>query len=232
MSSTQPTLSRRELLFGRAAGSETAAPSAAPSVKPAPTPKSSATASPSGRSQSRTSTRIPDVEVTTHRGTRLRLISDLIRDQRFILGFIYTKCNGICPTTTRNMEASYQLLKSRQTEPFRMISLSIDPERDSAEALQRYAGRYDAAELPDWEFIVASADDTQAIRRALRMTDPDPAVDSDIRAHSGVLLIGNDRVDRWGAIAAGAEPVHIANTFERVARNVTLKEFIHVPVSS
>lgn len=175
--------------------------------------------------EDRTSRRLPDCVVRNHREDSFRLVSDLISDQRVILGFIYTRCDGICPTTTRHMYEVHHLLHRRQAAPFRMITLSIDPERDTPDALLRYAARHAAAGFPNWQFVVASPADTLALRQSLRLVDPDPVRDRNVSTHSGVLVLGNDRTNRWGGIPAGAAPIHIANTFERIARTGTLQEF-------
>jgi protein SCO1/2 len=45
-----------------------------------------------------------------------------------------------------------------------MVSISIDPEHDTPEALSAYAGRFGAG--PQWEFLTGSLDDSIAVQRA------------------------------------------------------------------
>lgn len=219
MESTTTTYTRRQLFTGRR-GDE-APPGDQPAGRflgPASTVQGFAAAD-------RASRRLPDCAVRGHREDSFRLVSDLISDQRVILGFIYTRCEGICPTTTQHMREVYQILQDRKAAQFRMVTISIDPTRDDPDALLRYAARNAVAGFPNWQFVVASPDDTLAIRRGLRLVDPDPVRDQNVSTHSGVLVLGNDRTNRWGGIPAGAAPIHIANTFERIARSVSLQEF-------
>ncbi|MFM9082273.1 MAG: hypothetical protein ACKOTE_19495, partial [Opitutaceae bacterium] len=74
-------------------------------------------------------------------------------------------------------------------------------------------------------FVVASDVDTYAIRKALRLTDPDPKRDQDLSNHSGLLVLGNDRTNRWGGMPSGSDPTQIASTFDRIARTVSLQEY-------
>ncbi len=216
MSDTPSSLSRRELLSGRFSSPAT---SSGRFVGPA-------NLAPHGfNAADRATLRWPDCRVRSHRDDEFRLVSDLIAGQRVILGFIYTRCDGICPTTTRHMLAAHRILSERGSAPFRMISMSIDPERDDADDLLRYAAVNQVADIPNWHFVVASAADTLALRQALRLVDRDPERDRKPSNHSGVLVLGNDERNRWGGIPAGAEPVHIANTFERIARTGTLQQF-------
>ena len=219
MNAAFSSLSRREMLFGR--GLRQAATSVSPArfLGPGSHEATGFTAS------DRASRRMPDCLVRTHREESLRWVSDLVSDQRVILSFIYTRCDCICPTTTRNMAAAYRILKERKSAPFRMISLSVDPARDTADDLARYAARYGLGGLPDWHFVVAGVEETLAIRKALRLTDPDPKKDASLSNHSGLLVMGNDRTNRWGGMPSGAEPSQIAGTFDRIARTVSLQEY-------
>ena len=173
----------------------------------------------------RTSGRFPDCVVRGHLDSSYRLVSDLIADQRVMIGLIYTRCEGICPTTTRNMLAARKILEPRGQAPFRMITLSIDPERDTPDDLHRYAAMNTAAQFDNWQFVVASPADTLALRRSLRLIDPNPERDAKPSTHSGVLIFGNDTTNRWGGIPAAAEPIHIANLFERTVRTTSLQEY-------
>ena len=219
MNPASSSLSRRELLFGR--GLRQAATSVAPARFLGP-----GTHEATGFTNAdRASRRMPDCLVRSHRDETLRFVSDLLSDQRVLLGFIYTRCDGICPTTTRNMAATYRILKERNSAPFRIISLSVDPVRDNADDLARYAARYGLADIPEWHFVVAGVQETLAIRKALRLVDPDPKRDGDLNNHSGLLVMGNDRTNRWGGMPSGAEPSQIAGTFDRIARTVSLQEY-------
>jgi protein SCO1/2 len=219
MNAASSSMSRRDLFFGR--GLSRLASSGAPARFLGP----GSHAATGFTDSDRASRRMPDCVVQSHREETLRFVSDLLSDQRVILGFIYTRCDGICPTTTRNMAATYRILKERNSAPFRMISLSVDPVRDNADDLARYAARYGLADIPEWRFVVASVADTLAIRKALRLTDPDPKRDGELNNHSGLLVMGNDRTNRWGGIPSGSDPSQIAGTFDRIARTVSLQEY-------
>lgn len=218
MSTETASVGRRDFLLGR---STPASMTAASERSYGPT-----TTLPGGVSpDDRTSRRFPDCVVRGHLDSSYRLVSDLIAGQRVMIGLIYTRCDGICPTTTRNMFAARKILEQRGQAPFRMITLSIDPERDTPDDLHRYAARNTAAQFDNWQFVVASPADTLALRRSLRLIDPNPERDRKLNTHSGVLIFGNDTTNRWGGIPSGAEPIHIANLFERTARTTTLQEY-------
>lgn len=166
----------------------------------------------------RRSERFPDVTVTNHRGERKRFRSGLVDGRKVILGFIYTRCEGICPRTTHNMRRVYELLEDEFESGLQMISLSLDPKRDTVEDLARYA-RENRADLPGWDFVVAgSEEETVALRKATGAYELDPALDRDLSQHSGLLTFGNDRTNRWMGLGAGSDPEIIAKSFIRATR--------------
>jgi len=54
-----------------------------------------------------------------------------------VYDFIFTNCKGPCPVMAVNMGELYQIYKSSELVQF--ISISVDPERDTLEALNEYA---------------------------------------------------------------------------------------------
>ena len=74
---------------------------------------------------------------------------------------------------------------------------------------------------------MASPGDTLALQRALGALEPvESGGTTDLRSHSGMLLMGNDLTNRWGGIAAGCEPAHIAAAFQRLTRPGSLRAML------
>jgi len=166
----------------------------------------------------RRSERFPDVWVTNQRGERKRFRSDLVNGKKVILGFIYTRCEGICPRTTHNMRRVYELLEEEFETGLQMISLSLDPARDTVHDLAQYAEEH-RVNLPGWDFVVAgNEDDTVALRKATGAYEIDPVLDRNLSQHSGMLTFGNDRTNRWMGLGAGSDPEIIAKSFIRTTR--------------
>ena len=164
------------------------------------------------------SERFPDFWVTNQRGERKRFRTDLVNGKKVILGFIYTRCEGICPLTTHNMRRVYKLLEDEFESGLQMISLSLDPARDTVCDLAEYAEEH-RVNLPGWDFVVAdSEEETVALRKATGAYELDPALDRNLSQHSGVLTCGNDRTNRWMGLGAGSDPEIIAKSFIRATR--------------
>jgi protein SCO1 len=73
-----------------------------------------------------------------------------LRGKVWLASFFFTSCTGPCPRLNRAVfdlqEATYQY------PDLRLISISIDPERDTPEALAAYAKRY-KADAARWTFL-------------------------------------------------------------------------------
>lgn len=73
---------------------------------------------------------------------------DDIKGKIIVADFFFTHCPSICPTLTRSMKKLQESLKlkdgrMRVDTPFvQFLSFTVDPERDSAAALKKYADRF------------------------------------------------------------------------------------------
>jgi len=62
---------------------------------------------------------------------------------------------------------------------------------------------------PGWWFLTGEPGDIELLRRKLGFVDPDPVIDADPLQHSGVVLYGNEVLDRWAACPALTKPEQI-----------------------
>ena len=84
-------------------------------------------------------------------------------DKPVLVNFIFTTCTTICPVMSAGMS---QLMKNLAPEEdsVRVVSISIDPENDTVEALRAYAARYHAP--PSWRFLRGTPAAIEAAQRA------------------------------------------------------------------
>jgi protein SCO1/2 len=61
----------------------------------------------------------------------------------FLFGF--THCANICPTSLTNMAAVYQALTPDERKRVQVVFISVDPKRDTPQALQEYVTSFDPA---------------------------------------------------------------------------------------
>ena len=91
---------------------------------------------------------VPDFSLIERSGKPLRL-SDL-RGKIWIANFIYTACKDTCPLQSAEMAKLQAELVDRAD--IRLVSISVDPKRDTPKVLSRYAKRYHA-DPERWLFL-------------------------------------------------------------------------------
>ncbi len=181
---------------------------------------------------SRHSDAIPDVPLLTQTGQTVRLYSDLIRDQRVLISFMYCRCQGICPASSGLMQRLRKILPQYLGPDLRLLSLTLDPEHDTPRELQRYArafGSGDDQTTTPWTFLTGGAQQIESVRTALGYRDPDPVIDADRTQHAAMLTFGNDAANRWGTLPVGLTELQTVSGILRVLGNSTAERFAVVP---
>jgi protein SCO1 len=151
--------------------------------------------------------RFPNVLLTTHEGRPVRFYDDLVKGKVVLINFMYATCTNSCPTFTANLARTQQLFGDRVGRDVFMYSISLDSEHDTPEILSQYVRNYSVQ--PGWTFLTGSPTDITTLRRRLGLRDLDPVVDADKAQHIGVVLYGNERLDRWAACPALSPPREI-----------------------
>lgn len=90
----------------------------------------------------------PDFTLIDQRGQSVRL-SDL-RGKAVALTFIYTHCPDVCPLTAENLRAAYELLPEAARDDVALVAVTLDPERDTQQALQQFSAIHGLADNPQW----------------------------------------------------------------------------------
>ena len=96
---------------------------------------------------------VPDAQFVTHTDEEFNL--DELQGSVWVGDLIFTACSGPCLRMTSQM---YRLQEELQgDERFRLVSISVDPERDTPERLAWYAGQAQAVDRT-WTFLAAAMD--------------------------------------------------------------------------
>ncbi len=87
------------------------------------------------------------------------------RGKAVLVAFFFTTCNGACPATTHRLAKIQEELAKHPglSERAQILSVTLDPERDTPEKLRGYARLYEADER-NWAFVTGPAED---IRKTL-----------------------------------------------------------------
>lgn len=138
----------------------------------------------------------PDFTLTDQAGDTVT--RDDLKGQVWAADFFFTRCPGICPMLSANMQAmNAQLADHPKRDELRLVSFSLDPEHDTAEVLAEYAEAIDATP-GEWLFLTGPQEriwelSEQGFKLGVADTPEDPA---NPISHTGKIVL----VDRSGMI--------------------------------
>ena len=84
-----------------------------------------------------------------------RFDSTRLRGKVVVLNFIFTTCTDVCPIFMANLAELQRKLNERHGAELFFLSVTTDPEVDSAKVLNAYAQRY-SADFKNWAFLTGS----------------------------------------------------------------------------
>lgn len=140
---------------------------------------------------------VPEFSLAERNGKTITLAN--LRGQVWIADFIYTSCTDTCPLQTAAM-AKLQEQWSQQPD-FKLVSFSVDPQRDTPQALARYAQRF-KADVDRWLFLTGDKEQISRLVQEGFHLSATPALKSaggeDVILHSPRFVL----IDRGAQIRA------------------------------
>jgi len=81
-----------------------------------------------------------------------------VRGKLVLITFVYTTCPDVCPLLTAKFAAIQRALEEKRAKDYLLLTITTDPERDSAAVLKEYAGRF-SADFRHWSFLTGTRRD-------------------------------------------------------------------------
>jgi cytochrome oxidase Cu insertion factor (SCO1/SenC/PrrC family) len=151
-----------------------------------------------------------DLEVVDQNGRRLRFYSDVLKDRVVLISFIYTNCRDACPLITQKLIQTRRLLVDAVKDDIWFLTISIDPERDTPQAMKKYA-RQQGVDESRWLFLTGPKRNlTHIVKKLGQYTE-------DINAHSTLMLAGNTRTRHWTKVMPMVPPDGVAAQLRELA---------------
>lgn len=149
--------------------------------------------------------------------------ADQIFDNQRLLGkwtflnFGYTSCPDVCPTTLAMLASMHHALQERGfSEPYQIVFVSIDPERDSSAQLEKYLRFFDPAFLGATGDQAALQQLTQPLGILYAKVETDNSAMGYVMDHTASVLL----IDPAGRYHALFTPPHQAD--------VMLEDFLKI----
>jgi protein SCO1/2 len=142
-----------------------------------------------------------DQMLTTQHGEDVMFVSDVIGDNIVVMDFVYTTCTTICPVLSALFTQVQTKLGGDVGEEIWLVSMSVDPIRDTPQRMKAYSAKHRAGDGWLW------------------LTGPKPAVDdvltglgaytSNFEDHPSMVLIGDGRTGEWKRLFGFPNPDRI-----------------------
>lgn len=144
---------------------------------------------------------VANIQLTNQLGKQVAL--DELKGRIIIADFFFTRCPSICPALTINMKGLQDALRMKDSRKridsafIQFLSFSVDPERDSAEALKKYADKYGVSHDTWWLLTGPKKDIYDFALNELKLGLQDGGtVDSNFIHTGKFILIDKQRVVR------------------------------------
>lgn len=129
---------------------------------------------------------LPEVTVVNQDAQRLSLATLVGSTRPVVVSFVCGGCGNFAPV----LSATFENLQRRLgPQAARLVSLSLDPDHDTPEAMRQYLARFQARE--GWDFCTASRDDMEALLRAFDAWVPNKV------AQPPLTFIRSPGAERW-----------------------------------
>ncbi len=151
---------------------------------------------------------LPNVELITQDNQKVHFYTDLVKDRRVVIQFMFARCKDICPVITHHLVEVQRLLKGRVGSDIFFYSITLSPEEDTPQDLKAFAKKHGVG--PGWTFLTGKPDDILLLRRSLGFFYDNPKEDADRNNHSGMVVVGTEPLMRWAMCEGGADPKWIA----------------------
>ena len=151
-----------------------------------------------------------DLEVVDQNGKKLRFYSDVLKGRVVLINFIFTNCPDACPMVTHKLMQVRNMLVPAIKDDVWFISVSVDPERDTPEAMKEFATKQGVDESR-WLFLTGSKENLTYIVKQLGQYT------QEVEAHSTLMLAGNDRTRHWTRVMPMVPPDGVAQQLRALA---------------
>ncbi len=132
---------------------------------------------------------LEDEALVSRSGETVQFRSQVVADHIVAINFMYTTCTTVCPVTSALFAQLQNKLGTRLGDPVRLVSVSVDPVRDTPERLGDYAGKMSAGE--HWQWLTGNKLNVDEVLKGLGAYTPD------FRDHPAVVIIGDARSNQW-----------------------------------
>lgn len=150
--------------------------------------------------------RFADVTLLDQDSRERRLKADVIGDRIVVMDFVYTSCTTVCPVVSAIMGEVQQKLAGRVGREVALVSMTVDPVRDTPARLRDYARARGAG--AGWSWLTGSTTAINDTLKGLGTWTPN------FEDHPVVMMVGDGRSGKWTRFYGFADPAMLVAQVE------------------
>jgi protein SCO1/2 len=159
---------------------------------------------------------LPDLAFTLTADTGQSVTASAFRGETTLVYFGYTHCPDVCPETMARLMQVLEKLPAADAKQVRILFISVDPARDTPQALHAYVTAFDAQHIRGLTGTDAQVESlAKRYRVAYQMEKRDPNGSYEVTHSSAVYIFDRDGRARLLA-TSGDSPDAIAHDLQRV----------------
>lgn len=132
---------------------------------------------------------LKDLELVDQHGRVVRFVDDVIGDDIVVIDFIYTNCDTVCPVLSNVLGQVQDKLGDRLGNEVTLVSLTVDPVRDTPQRLKAYAAKHKARD--GWVWLTGAKESVDQVLEGLGAYAPN------FEDHPTMVLVGDRRSGIW-----------------------------------
>lgn len=134
-------------------------------------------------------------------GDEVRFVSDVIGDNIVVMDFVYTTCTTICPVLSALFTQVQGQLGDQLGQDVVMVSMSVDPIRDTPQRLKAYSAKHHAGE--GWVWLTGPKTVVEDVLTGVG------AYTTSFEDHPSMVLIGDGKTGEWQRLFGFPSPDRI-----------------------
>lgn len=150
-----------------------------------------------------------DLELVDETGKPLRFVSDALAGRIVAIDFVYTTCTTVCPIVSSVFSLVQDGLGERAGTEVWLVSVSIDPVRDTPRRLADYAAKFDAGR--GWIWLTGEKARVDRVLAGLGAYTPE------IVDHPPMVVIGDAERGVWRRLFGFPAPEDILKELDALA---------------
>ena len=143
-----------------------------------------------------------ELALTDDRGDSLRLAD--LRGHTMVAAMMYTTCTAVCPRVTADMQVIERQLSDRDRRDVTFALFSLDPGKDTAAEMQRFAKEHGLS-APSWRLFAAAEDGVRDLAAVFGVKYARQA-DGEIAHSAMIFVIDRNGVVRHKQVGLSGEP--------------------------